>query len=187
MNNLKKEYGDKLDVQYRVFMLRPQPDPTAVFNEYRVTGWTNATSQEESADFRLWDSDETFPNCSMPSAKAGIAARIQGTDIWNIFHMNLLQAFFSESRNISDEKVVHEIAEKSGLDMDRYHDDMQGDGLQEKANREFQDATNKGITGIPSVVANDRMLIVGAVPSGHYRQVIDTYLETGSLPESIPL
>ena len=101
--------------------------------------------------------------------------------------MNLLAAFFSESRNISDEKVVHQIAEKSGLDMDRYHDDMQGDGLQEKANREFLDATNRGITGIPSVVANDRMLIVGAVPSGHYRQVIDTYLETGSLPESIPL
>ena len=182
LKKIKAEYGDKVDVQYRVFMLRPEPDPSAVFNDYRKNHWTNANSQPDSGDFTMWESEEEFPNCSMPSAEAGLAARFQGPEEWQRFHDNLLAAFFTENRNISDKKTVDDVAEESGLDMDRYRDALESGGLREKAVKEYMEATNLGITGIPSVVVNDHAVMVGAVPAEQYRYVIDSILETGELP-----
>ena len=182
LKKIKAEYGDKVDVQYRVFMLRPEPDPSAVFNDYRKNHWTNANSQPDSGDFTMWESEEEFPNCSMPSAEAGLAARFQGPEEWAKFHDNLLGAFFTENRNISDKKTVDDVAEESGLDMDRYRDALESGGLREKAVKEYMEATNLGITGIPSVVVNDEAVMVGAVPAEQYRYVIDSILKTGELP-----
>ncbi len=182
LKKVKEEYGEKVDIQYRVFMLRPEPDPTAVFNDYRKTHWTNANSQPDSGNFTLWESEEEFPDCSMPSAEAGLAARFQGAKEWETFHDNLLAAFFTENRNISDKAVVYDVAEQSGLDMDRFRDAMGSGDLRQKAMKEYVEATNLGITGIPSVVVNDKALLVGAVPTEQYRYVIDTILETGELP-----
>ena len=167
-------------------MLRPEPDPTAVFNDYRRNHWTNANSQPDSGDFTLWESEEEFPNCSMPSAEAGLAARFQGPEEWEKFHDNLLAAFFTENRNISDPGVVSDVAEESGLDMDRYRDALESGGLREKAVKEYMEATNLGITGIPSVVVNDKAVMVGAVPAEQYRYVIDSILETSELPGRPP-
>lgn len=182
LKKIKEEYGDKVDIQYRVFMLRPEPDPTAVFNDYRRNHWNNADSQTDSGDFTPWESEEEFPNCSMPSAEAGLAARFQGPEEWEKFHDNLLAAFFTDNRNISDPDVVSDVAEESGLDMDRYRDALESGGLKEKAVKEYMEATNLGITGIPSVVVNDKAVMVGAVPAEQYRYVIDSILETGDLP-----
>lgn len=187
LKKIKEEYGEKVDVQYRVFMLRPEPDPTAVFNDYRKNHWTNANSQPDSGRFVMWEANgEEFPNCSMPSAEAGLAARLQGREAWEAFHDNLLAAFFTENRNISDKKVVFEVAEKSGLDMDRFRDDVESGGLRQKAIKEHMEATNIGITGIPSVVVNEKAVLVGAVPTEQYRYVIDSILETGELPGRAP-
>jgi predicted DsbA family dithiol-disulfide isomerase len=49
---------------------------------------------------------------------------------------------------------------------------------------EYVEAVNRyGISGIPSVVVNEEAVMVGAVPSEHYRHVIDNILETGVLPK----
>ena len=183
LKKIKQEYGDKVGIQYRVFMLRPEPDPSAVFNDYRRTHWTNANSQPDSGEFTMWEvGEEEFPNCSMPSAEAGLAARFQGPEEWETLHDNLLAAFFTENRNISDRSVVHNVAEKSGLDMDRFRNAVESGDLRRKALREYAEAANLGITGIPSVVVNDEAVLVGAVPIEQYRSVIDSILETGEMP-----
>ena len=78
------------------------------------------------------------------------------------------------------------MAEESGLDMDRFRDAIESGGLMEKAVKEYMEATNLGITGIPSVVVNDHAVMVGAVPAEQYRYVIDSILETGELPGRAP-
>ncbi len=188
LKKIREEYGGRVEIQYRVFMLRPEPDPTAVFNDYRRTHWTNANAQPDSGDFTMWDEGggETFPNCSMPSAEAGLAARFQGDGEWDALHRNLLAAFFTESRDISDRKVIDEVAERSGLDMDRFRDAVASGDLRRRAMREYAGAVSLGITGIPSVVVNDEAVIVGAVPTEQYRCVIDGILETGTLPGRAP-
>ncbi len=183
LKKIKEEYREKVDIQYRVFMLRPAPDPSTVFNDYRKNNWRNANAHLDSGDFTMWENnEEEFPNCSMPSAEAGLAARFQGAEAWDRFHDNLLVAFFTENRNISDKEVVHDVAKESGLDMDRFHDALESGGLRQKALKEYAEATTMGITGIPSVVVNDRAVLVGAVPVEQYRRVINSVLETGELP-----
>ena len=183
LKKIKEEYGDKVNIEYRVFMLRPEPDPNAVFNEYRKTGWANAGSQPESGDFHSWESEENFPNCSLPSAEAGLAARAQGPEAWERFHENMFSAFFTENRNITDKEVLCEMAERSGLDMLRFRDDLESGVHREQAYREYMDAVQKGVSGIPSVLVNDEALLVGAVGREQYKYVIDSILETGDLPK----
>jgi len=186
LKKIKEEYGEKVDIQFRVFMLRPEPDPSAVFNDYRRTNWARAGSHPDSGEFHLWESGETFPNCSMPSAEAGLAARAQGAEVWDRFHMDLLGAFFTEIRNIYDKAVLLDVAGQSGLDVDRFRDDLESGVHRRQAIEEYLEATNRGITGIPSVVVNDQAVLVGAVPTDHYRMVIDSILETGDLPKRAP-
>jgi predicted DsbA family dithiol-disulfide isomerase len=186
LKKIKQEYGDKVDVQYRVFMLRPEPDPAAVFNEHRRAGWTRAGSHPDSGEFNLWTKGEEFPKCSLPSAEAGLAARAQGPEAWETFHMSLLRAFFTENRNISDKAVLLDVAEKSGLDMARFRDDLESGVNRQQAFAEYMEAVQQGVTGIPSVVVNEKALLVGAVPIEQYRYVIDSLLKTGELPGRAP-
>lgn len=186
LKKIKEEYGGKVDIQPRVFMLRPEPDPTAVFNEHRRAGWTRAGSHPDSGEFNLWTRGETFPACSLPSAEAGLAARSQGPEAWERFHMGLLRAFFTENRNISDVAVLLDVAGKSGLDVPRFRDELESGTYRQQAYAEYTQAVQQGITGIPSVVVNDKAVLVGAVPIEQYRQVIDSLLKTGELPGRAP-
>ena len=184
LNKIQDEYGDKVDIGYRSFLLRPEPDPDCVFNDYRRAHWINANDQPESGDFRMWESDEKFPVCSIVSAEAGLAARDQGKAFWDRFHLNLLTAFFTENRNISDAAVLMGVAEESGLDVDSFRDDLESGVNRRRVVEEYVEAVNRyGISGIPSVVVNEEAVMVGAVPSEHYRHVIDNILETGVLPK----
>jgi len=182
LKNIKNDYGEKIEIEPRVFMLRPEPDPTAVFNDYRRSNWERCNAQSESGDYRMWEGGGDYPICSMTPAQAGIAARAQGPELWDAFHMNLLAAMFTESRDISQIEVLCDVAEKSGLDAGLFRDEVASELHKDQAIREYSEATNRGITGIPSVVVNDEAVIVGAVPGENYRHVIDHILEHGDLP-----
>lgn len=179
---IKEEYGDKVILEPRVFMLRPEPDPTAVFNDYRRTNWERCNAQPESGDYRMWEGGGDYPICSMPSAQAGLAARAQGPEAWDAFHMNLLAALFTESRDISQLDVLCDVAEKSGLDVALFRDEVASELHKEQAIKEYTEAINKGVTGIPTVVVNDEAMLVGAVERENYRFVINHILENGELP-----
>ncbi|OGL58607.1 MAG: hypothetical protein A3I72_09680 [Candidatus Tectomicrobia bacterium RIFCSPLOWO2_02_FULL_70_19] len=186
LKKIKEEYGEKVDIQYRVFMLRPEPDPGAVFNEHRRAGWTRAGAGPDSGDFRLWEGKEKFPDCSLPSAEAGIAVRNQGPEAWERFHLGMLRAFFTENRNVSDKAVVLDVAEKCGADVPLVRDALESGTYRQQAHAEYTQAVQQGITGIPSVVVNDEAVLVGAVPIEQYRHVIDSILKTGKLPGRAP-
>jgi len=183
---VKEEYGDKVEVEPRVFMLRPEPDPTAVFNDYRRSNWERCNEQPESGDYNMWKGGGEYPICSMPSAQAGLAARAQGPRKWDAFHMGLLAALFTDSRDISALDVLCDVAEKSGLDVDMFREEVASETHRDQAIKEYTEASNKGITGIPSVAVNDAAMLVGAVPRESYRFAINQILENGELPKQAP-
>lgn len=180
---MKAHYGDKVKVEYRAFLLRPEPDPERVFNDYRRQGWTFAGSHPEAGEFRLWESGEEFPQCSLPSAEAGKCAQAQGEEAWDRYHLALLRAHFYENRNVEDPEVLAEVAGRAGLDAARFREDLASGRYREQALQEHWEAvTRYGVTGIPTVVVNDEEVLVGAVPREEYHRVIDSYLETGGPP-----
>jgi len=180
---IKEEYGEKVEIEPRVFMLRPEPDPTAVFNDYRRGNWERCNDQPESGEYNMWEGGGDYPICSMPSAQAGLAARAQGLEKWDAFHMNLLAALFTDSRDISTLDVLCDVAGKSGLDVDLFREEVASELHHDKAIKEYTEAINRGITGIPTVVVNGEAMLVGAVPRENYRFVINHILENGELPK----
>ena len=111
-----------------------------------------------------------------------IAARAQGPEAWDAFHWNLLTAMFTDNRNISEISVLCDVADKSGLDEALFRDELASGIHKQQAMKEYIEATNRGVTGIPSVVVNDEVLLVGAVPRDQYKYVIDHVLEHGEVP-----
>ena len=180
---IEEEYGDKVVFEPRVFMLRPEPDPKAVFNDYRRSNWERCNAQPESGDYRMWKNGGDYPICSMPMAQAGLAARAQEPELWDAFHMSLLAALFTHNRDISQMEVLADVAEKSGLDVDLFRDEVASEFHRDQAVREYTDAINRGVTGIPTVVVNDEAMLVAAVPRENYRFVINHVLENGELPK----
>ncbi|MFQ5896327.1 MAG: DsbA family protein, partial [Nitrospinota bacterium] len=152
---MKEHYGDRVRVEHRSFLLRPEPDPGRTFNDYRRRHWALAGAQPEAGEFRLWESGEEFPKCSLPSAEAGKCAQAQGEEAWDRYHMALLRAHFWENRNIDEPSVLVEVAERVGLDAERFREDLASGRPREQALREHWEAVARyGITGIPTVVVN---------------------------------
>ncbi|MBI3079495.1 MAG: DsbA family protein [Deltaproteobacteria bacterium] len=172
LRDIKEEFGDQVALEYRSFMLRPEPDPTVTFNDYRRTNWQRATREEPRTQFRLWESEESYPKCSVPALEAAACARLQGEEAFERFHFLVFRTLFTDNRDISDAKVLREVAEKGALDMPRFVQDFESHRLQGQVIEEYHEAVQRfGVTAIPTVLVNGKKL-VGAVPAEEYRKAI---------------
>ncbi len=185
LEQVKEKYGDRIDIQYRSFLLRAEPDPTVVFNDYRRQHWERANGQGDGGAFRPWHSEEPFPNHSLPSSEAAKCAALQGEDAHRRFHFAVLKGAFEDSRNISDPKVLTEIAEEQGLDVPRFKEDLLSGSQKDNVIREYVEGVNHfGVQSIPTVILGRERALVGAVPREQYDQVIDQLLESRDDPSS---
>lgn len=176
---MKEKYGDRIAVRHRSFLLRTEPDPTVVFNDYRRQHWLRANEQGEGGEFRPWQSQEPFPNHSLPSSEAAQCAALQGEESFRRYHFALLKAIFEESRNISDPQVLIRIAEEQGLDAPRFQEDLLSGSQKDKVLREFWEGVeNFGVQAIPTVIIGRERALVGAVSRTEYERLIDRLLGT---------
>ena len=171
---MKEKYGDQINIQYRCFLLRADPDPTVVFNDYRRGHWERANGQESGGTFRAWHSKEPFPSHSLPSAEASKCAALQGKEAFHRYHFALLKAIFEDSRNISDPDVLTRIAEEEGLDVPRFKEDLLSGSQKDKVLREYLNGIEEfGVQAIPTVIFGGEQTLVGGVPREEYEKVID--------------
>lgn len=91
-----------------------------------------------------------FHKFADPAAKAALAADVQGK-FWE-FHDELFA-----SEKLSD-SLITEIAEKLGLDMDKWKKDKGSSTTQNRINIDIQDAQKAGVTGTPTIFINGRLL-----------------------------
>lgn len=86
------------------------------------------------------------------AAQAAIAAQHQGK-FW-IYHDEL----FVNRLQLDQPGIFLEIAEKIKLDMDKFSKDMMSQETKKQVARDYQDGVKAGITGIPAVFINGRLL-----------------------------
>lgn len=179
LEQVKGKYGTKISLQYRSFLLRAEIDPTVVFNDYRREHWERANEQKDGGTFRPWHGKEPFPNHSLPSSEAAKCAALQGEDAHRRFHLALLKGIFEESRNISDPKVLIQIASEQGLDVPPFKEGLLSGSQREVVLREYAEGVNHfGVQSIPTVIIGRERAVVGAVPFEEYKQVIDQILDS---------
>lgn len=176
LEQLAELEGDGIDIEWRSFLLRPEPEERDVdrFVEY-TKSWERPASLEPEAKFNTpWSAEHAPPSHSMPAAIAGKVAATFGEGPSGAYHRALLDAYFVENRTVSDRDVLLDIAADVGIDRDEFarrFDDQRVE-LARLVIDDHNDAIEAGITGVPAVVVDGRYLVTGAVDVEHYRRVL---------------
>jgi len=84
----------------------------------------------------------------------------------------VLDAYWVEGRDIGDEEVIVELAEGVGVDADEVRDAIGDERLAEELERQFEEARQRGVTGVPTFVS-DGHAARGAVPPEHLRRLLE--------------
>ncbi len=108
----------------------------------------------------------TLAPSSRYAAQAALAARRQSPQLYTAFHDALLKA---EGR-LAEDGVV-QIAREAGVDVDRMRADMKDSAIKESVDRNIQLARAIGVTGTPTFVIGDAVL-VGAKPLAEMESAI---------------
>lgn len=172
---LGDELGDQVRIEWRSFLLRPEPAdrPVEEFTAY-TRKWQRPASLEPRATFSTWSGRHAPPSHSLPSSVAAKVAGSFGPAAERAYHDRLFPAYFAENRTISDRSVLLDVAAEAGLDRDdfdrRWQD--QEDEHSKAVWRDYATAVQSGIQGVPAVVVDRRWLISGAVEVEEYRRAV---------------
>ena len=92
----------------------------------------------------------------------------------------LLQAYFTDGRDISDHAILVEVAASVGLDGARAREVLQSGALTTEVREREQYYTSRGIHAVPSVIFNSRHLVQGGQPPEAFEQVLRQLANPGA-------
>jgi predicted DsbA family dithiol-disulfide isomerase len=85
--------------------------------------WWLAAIQEPAATFAPYRGDD-WPVTTLPAFEAAWCAALQGEEALTTYDLQVRHAFFAQGRNIGRWDVLREIAEETGLDRQRFDQDV---------------------------------------------------------------
>ena len=176
---MQDEFGDKLKIKNKSFLLRPDWTPGKMRSPDKVDGLRRIEEQatDVGIKFAIPEPGSISPAGSMPCLAAAKCAARQGGEAFRRMDDALFKAYFHDLRDISDDEVLVEIARESDLDMEQFEADFKGKIYEPSVLSEYQEAHDQfGISGIPTIIINDRWSIVGAVPLTEYRKAFEMIL-----------
>ncbi len=168
---LKQEFGDSLDIEWRAFMLRPEPSPRRLddFRKY-TEKWQHVADEQDSGSFRVWSTDEGPPTHSLPPHQVAKAAARVSEEAFERMHDDLLRAYFYDSRDITSPQVLEELWEQAGLSpADLAIADAPD--IRNQVIDEHNEAVACGANGAPAFRTSDNdTVLVGAHPMHLFRR-----------------
>ncbi len=181
LEELTKREGDSITIQWKSFLLRPQPESRTLqdFTEY-TKSWERPAGLEPKAGFSTpWSGESAPPSHSLPAAIASKTAATYGPETWQRYHNQLLKAYFIENRDISNSDELLQVAEESNIDKDTFEEvrTTNEENFTKQVFDEYNEALNNGVNGVPAVVVDNRFLISGAVEVEQYQKALTHYRE----------
>jgi predicted DsbA family dithiol-disulfide isomerase len=88
------------------------------------------------------------------------------------FKMALVEAFFTNRKDISNKEVLIEQLEKVGLDINEGISRLDDIKYRIEIKKEEANWKNKGIYSVPTMIFNESITLNGALPIGSYKQVL---------------
>ena len=192
---LEDELGDRLSIEWRSFLLRPHPrggppafpaedeaprrvsaEALARFRGY-TGSWQRPAAEPDAGRFQSWQGETPPPSHSVPPHVAAKAAASLGPDAFRALHRRLLEAYFAESRDVSDRSTLRALWGEAGLPPAAFErcDDP---ALLAETLREHEQAAGVGVTGVPAArMEGNDAIIVGANPTELYRRWIHRKLD----------
>ncbi len=136
LDKVKQSYGDRLEITWKNFQLEQ-------------------VNNKEESDRKVWDLADQHEGRSLVAAMAGEAARRQGDEAFERFHLALLTARHGgDSRlPLNEDEGMVQVARDAGLDADRFERDLQDRALlQIIASDHKEAAETHGVFGTPTFV-----------------------------------
>lgn len=187
---LREEFDPPLRIRYVPFCVRPEDRvPTEWERMAEASSWRKVAREREGKGIvaDLWRSQDP-PRSSMPPLialeAASVVAGHAGADR---LLLQMRTAAFFHGINITREDVLLELAEKAGLDVHRFSNAFGSDLTRKIVEDQQEEATNRGIDSVPSVVIEGDWLIAGTRSIEEYRSTIRRYVQQQGLwiPERI--
>ncbi len=182
MTRLREELEDSVRIEWRSFLLRPEPVPSRdleTFQRY-TRSWLRPGAEADSGTFRVWEGEDGPPSHSIPPHRVAKAAATLGEAAFERIHERLLHAYFAENRDITALDTLREIWKEAELPAEEFVRSEDG-VLLEAILREHREALGAGASGVPSVRRADQdIAVTGAFPVEFYRRWVLRALEEKS-------
>lgn len=179
----KFEHKGEVELVFRSFEL----DPTAkkkydenihelIAKKYGVT-----VEQAKASNDKLvmqakaigldYNFDDLIPTNTFDAHRLAHYAKTEGR--MNELSERILKAYFVDSLNISDHKVLASLAGEAGLDSDKALKILDSDQYEAEVREDEKNASGLGISGVPYFVFNDKYAVSGAQPPELFLQVLE--------------
>lgn len=186
LRRLEEEYAGRVELEFRAFLLRPEPRPEPESEEHRARAlekfrlytksWERVGADDDAGQFRVWQTDEGPPSHSIPAHLVAKAAARVGRDAFARMHERLLRAYFVENRDISAESTLRALWGELALAPAAFEEHRDPALLREVLSQ-HNEAIALGATGVPAVrLDGNDAVVVGAHPEPLYRRWIDRSL-----------
>ena len=179
-----KVYGDRVRMHWRTFPLIADQRLGRRSTEQTQESRRRAAADEPRALFVPPEVGTELPASSLPALTAVKCAERQGPAAFQRLHERLFLAHFHDNLDIGRHDVLWRLAQDSGLDMTRFDQDYAaGDAYQAALHDYAEGMAWFGVSAVPTVIFNEKVSLVGAVPEERYRSVLDWILagEPGGL------
>jgi predicted DsbA family dithiol-disulfide isomerase len=177
-------YGNQVSLSWRTFPLIPDQRFGRRATEKTGEGWQRAATEEPRALFVSPAVGVELPASSLPALTAIKCAERQGHDAFERLHDRLFLAYFRDHLDIGRQEILWRLARETGLDMARFEGDYAaGEAYQAALHDYAEGAAWFGVSAVPTVIFNEKVSLVGAVPEERYRALLDWILagEPGGL------
>jgi predicted DsbA family dithiol-disulfide isomerase len=177
LRRLEEEIGDALELEWRSFLLRPQPQARTLeqFRAY-TKSWMRPAEDADAGTFRVWSTDEGPPSHSVPPQLVAKAAAELGPRAFRAIHERLLRAYFTDNRDITNRATLAAIWSEAGLPPEEFARADEPRVLKAVL-ADHDEADELGITGVPAVrVAGADGFVIGAQPYETYRRWVQRLL-----------
>jgi predicted DsbA family dithiol-disulfide isomerase len=145
---VREQIGDQLRVNWRYFPLEQ-------------------VNSAEGPEWKLWEQPDSHRSRGRPAFQAATAARNQGDEAFDRFHIALLRAKHEDGKDHGRRQVLTKVAESAGLDMDRFQRDLVDRSSLPQIGRDYEEARDRfGVFGTPTFVfPNDQAVYLKLLPA----------------------
>jgi predicted DsbA family dithiol-disulfide isomerase len=185
------ERRDAVRVEWKSFQLNPQagPMPGRSIEEYLAVrkGWSPEHSRrmhdhvarmaaEAGLEYRF---DKVVVAGTRDAHRLIQLAKSKGETAADRMEETLFRAYFTEGRDIGDRGALAALAGAAGLDPEEARAALDGGAFAAEAERDFLEARQAGVTGVPFYVFDGRYAVSGAQDPAVFLSVLRQAWDAG--------
>ena len=164
------------------FDLHPEYPPEGLPRErllarYGEEGIQRTAAMFDARGLHYAPHPEVVPN-TRAALRLGEHAR--GHGLHRAFHDRVMDAYWSESRDIGDRGELRAIGVDVGLAEEEVDVVLTGDGYADVVEASTIQAASVGVTGVPAFVLDRRLLVLGAQPEAVFEQAFAQLAAAGA-------